>query len=252
MLEFLYTGKITDSYYLVDGEIPLEIPATCHDPNYRRVRLYAEADYFMIDDLKQKMREEFRRSFLPYGPNGPLSVSVRDEVNYDTFEDIIGELYSTRTKTDYQELRKVAIDNIKECLLHLRSGDIPIMDPDLLKDHPDFTHDLCVATLNKYVVEPKPVTGGQITPAQMKSGHSGFASQSQPSAFGTQVSAPGAQPSTLMAQPSTLVAQPSTSVTQPSTFGAPLVAQPSSFGAQPALHGNQPAVYGTMTVAWRS
>lgn len=250
MLEYLYTGDITDSYFRADGEIPPDHSVFYHGPIYQRVRLYAEADYFMIDDLKQKITKEFRHSFLPYGPNGPLSVSLNEEVDYEVFEDIIKEIYSARA--DYRELRKVAIDNIKENLLYLRGGDSPILELGFLKANLEFTHDLCVATLNKFVVEPKPVTGGQITPAQMKSGHSGFGSQSQPSAFGTQVSTFGAQPSTLMAQPSTSVAQPSTYVTQPSTIGSPLVAQPYSFGAQPALCANQPAVYGTMTVSWRS
>lgn len=243
MLEYLYTGDITDSYFRADGEIPPDDSVFYHGSIYQRVRLYAEADYFKIDDLKQKMTKEFRRSFLPYGFSGPLSVSPNDEVDYEVFEDVIEEIYSARA--DYRELRKVAIDNIKENLVYLRGGDSPILELGFLKANLDFTHDLCVATLNKFVVEPKPVTGGQITPAQMKSGHPGFASQSQSSAF-------GAQPSTLMAQPSTIVAQPSTYVTQPPTFGAPLVAQPCSFGAQPALRANQPAVYGTMTVSWRS
>ncbi|KAJ5805830.1 uncharacterized protein N7503_003432 [Penicillium pulvis] len=236
VLEFLYTGDITEPYFPADQYLPPDGSLYYRDAIYQNVRLYAEADYFMIDDLKQKMMEGFRRSFLPYGPDDPPSASLCDLIDDDDFEDVIKEIYSTRA--DYQELRKVAIDNIKESLLHLWAGEYRIISSRLLKLNPDFTHDLCVATLNKYVVEPKPVTDGQITPAQINSGYSGFASQSQPSAIG--------------AQPSRIVAQPSTFVTQPYSFEAPLVAPPSSFGAQTAFHGNRPAVYGSMTVAWRS
>ncbi|KAJ5552579.1 BTB/POZ domain protein [Penicillium frequentans] len=92
VLEFLYTGNVTDPYFPVDGGIPPDDSVFYHGSNYRRVPLYAEADYFLIDDLKQKMMEDFRRSFLPYGPSGPLPSSPGDIVDDEEFEDIIKEI----------------------------------------------------------------------------------------------------------------------------------------------------------------
>ncbi|KAJ5986481.1 hypothetical protein N7451_010846 [Penicillium sp. IBT 35674x] len=112
MLEFLYTGNISDSYFPADGEIPGGDSVGGRNRHYQRARLYAEEDYFAIVDLKRRMMEEFRSSFFPYQPNGPLSASVRSQVDADTFAEIIKEIYSERA--DYRELRKVVIENLKE------------------------------------------------------------------------------------------------------------------------------------------
>ncbi|KGO75168.1 Uncharacterized protein PITC_057890 [Penicillium italicum] len=112
--------------------------ADCH-PCYFHVRMYGEADYFMISDLKTKAKAQFLASFM-------------DNPKRATFADTIEELYSTHA--DYQQLRQLAIEVIVDNLPNLRKGLFPVIDSRLMKAVPDFTLDLCQATLDKYVGVP--------------------------------------------------------------------------------------------------
>ncbi|KAI2687588.1 hypothetical protein CBS147326_6534 [Penicillium roqueforti] len=177
MLEFLYTGNYTfrsrtpKSPETVDGEahadepmiespLPTELAmnesapndetlseqrdtvelvadtlAECH-PCYFHVRMYGVADYFMIGDLKSKAEGHFRASFM-------------DCLERDSFAEMIQELYSTQA--NYQKLRQLAIQMIVANLPRLRTGRTPVIDAELMKSVPDFTYDLCQATLDNYV-----------------------------------------------------------------------------------------------------
>jgi hypothetical protein len=116
----------------------VDILTDCH-PCYFHVRMYGEADYFMISDLKTKAKAHFLASFM----GNPKRT---------TFADTIEELYSTQA--DYRQLRQLAIEMIVENLPNLRKGLFPVIDSRLMKAVPDFTLDLCQATLDKYVDVP--------------------------------------------------------------------------------------------------
>jgi hypothetical protein len=122
----------------VELEPIVDILANCH-PCYFHVRMYGEADYFMISDLKTKAKAHFLASFM-------------DHPKRTTFADTIEELYSTQA--DYLQLRQLAIEMIVDNLPNLRKGLFPVIDTRLMKAVPDFTFDLCQATLDKYVVVP--------------------------------------------------------------------------------------------------
>ncbi|KAJ5175142.1 uncharacterized protein N7482_001019 [Penicillium canariense] len=113
----------------------------CH-PCYFHVRMYGEADYFMIDDLKRKAEVHFCASLL----SSPKT---------ESFEEAIEELYSTRA--NYHKLRQVAIGVIVANLPNLRNGPAPVITPELTRSIPDFTYDLLQATLDKYVQDPPDV-----------------------------------------------------------------------------------------------
>ncbi|KAL2871606.1 BTB/POZ domain-containing protein [Aspergillus lucknowensis] len=112
--------------------------ADCH-PSYFHLRIFGQADYFMISDLKDRAKEQFRASFM-------------DCSDRYMFAEVIKELYSNRA--NYQEIRKVAIDVVVDNLPNLRKGFIPAIDSELVKAVPDFAIDLCLATLDKYASEP--------------------------------------------------------------------------------------------------
>ncbi|KAJ5377366.1 uncharacterized protein N7496_004775 [Penicillium cataractarum] len=107
----------------------------CH-PSYFHLRMYGEADYFMIDDLKRKAEAHFYASFM----SSPKA---------ESFTETIEELYSTRA--NYLELRQAAIETIIANLPSLRSGPMPVITSELMKSVPDFTYDLLQATLDEYV-----------------------------------------------------------------------------------------------------
>lgn len=117
----------------------------CH-PCYFHIRMYGEADYFMVDDLKRKAEVHFCASFM----SSPKA---------ESFAKIIEELYSTQA--NYHELRQAAIEMIIANLPNLRSGHTPVITSELMKSVPDFTYDLLQATLDKYVRDPAEAEEGQ-------------------------------------------------------------------------------------------
>ncbi|KAJ5663392.1 hypothetical protein N7507_004123 [Penicillium longicatenatum] len=146
VLEFLYKGMYTIPPRLAQGKIPPADSVAGRSAYYFKARLYAEADYFMIDDLKRNILESFRESFLG-GYNGSFQVPASLVVDGDTFAETIEEIYSTRA--DYRELRKVVMENVKGNLYFLRRGSSPMISSKLMKSNPDFTYDLCEVTLTK-------------------------------------------------------------------------------------------------------
>lgn len=107
-------------------ELVADTLTDCH-PCYFHVRMYGEADYFMIDDLKSKAEVHSRASFMNYPDR-------------QSFTETIQEIYSTQG--NYQELRRLAIQMIVDNLSSFRTGLTPVIDPELMKSVPDFTYDL--------------------------------------------------------------------------------------------------------------
>ena len=109
----------------------------CH-PCYIHVRVFGEADYFMISDLKDRAKERFCETFKDFHERQFLA-------------EIIEELYSNRA--DYRSLRKLVMDVVVDNLPTLWKGSAPAIDIELMKAVPDFATDLCVAAMDKYAVE---------------------------------------------------------------------------------------------------
>ncbi|KAI2994449.1 hypothetical protein CBS147346_10487 [Aspergillus niger] len=116
-------------------EPAVDILADCH-PCYFHVRMYGEADYFMIDDLKIKAEEKVLASLVNCS-------------EVDSFSQIIAELYSGRA--DYGRLRKLALKVIVDNLPTLRKGFTPVINAKLMESVPDFAVDLCLPTIDKHV-----------------------------------------------------------------------------------------------------
>lgn len=114
-------------------------PLAERHPCYFHMRVSGEADYFMISSLKDKAKEQIRISFT-------------DCSEKDLFAEVIKELYSERA--NYQELKTLAIDVVVNNLPSLRKGFSPAVDFELLEAVPNFSVDLCLATMDKYVSEP--------------------------------------------------------------------------------------------------
>ncbi|KAJ5639330.1 uncharacterized protein N7484_007192 [Penicillium longicatenatum] len=117
---------------------PIVDPLTdCH-PCYFHLRMYAEADYFMIEDLKTRAEENFCASFI-------------DCAETEFLAQVITELYSTRA--NYLDLRVLAMKLIVDNLRVLQEKSAPTINSSLLKANPDFAVDLCMATMKKYLSE---------------------------------------------------------------------------------------------------
>ncbi|KAJ6019785.1 hypothetical protein N7499_003118 [Penicillium canescens] len=124
--------------------------ADCH-PCYFHVRMYGEADYFMIDDLRSKAGMHFCASFM-------------SSPERESFADTAEELHSIRA--NYQELRQLAIEMLVANLPNLRNGPTPVITSELMESIPNLTYDLFQATLDKYVREPSDMEGN---PSYMES-----------------------------------------------------------------------------------
>ena len=110
-----------------------------YHPCYLHMRMYGEADYFMIQDLKIKAKARFATALMEFPDR-------------ESFAEMIKELYSSRA--NYVELRKLAIKMIVDHLPDLQKGFTPVIDSNLLKSFPDFACDLCLPTIDKYVNAP--------------------------------------------------------------------------------------------------
>lgn len=86
--------------------------ADCH-PCYFHLRMYGEADYFLIKDLKIKAAENFRDSFENCSEKQILALAIK-------------ELYSTNA--DYRDIRKSVIELIVKNLRKLHGGLTPGID----------------------------------------------------------------------------------------------------------------------------
>jgi hypothetical protein len=81
-----------------------------YHPCYFHLRMYGEADYFMINELKSKAEARF-------------CAALGDFPDKESFAEVVKELYSSRAK--YCELKKLAINVIVDKLPDLQKGFTP-------------------------------------------------------------------------------------------------------------------------------
>ncbi|KAJ5876031.1 uncharacterized protein N7529_001615 [Penicillium soppii] len=120
-------GQMTD--------VVLDVAVSYH-PSYFHLRMYGEADYFMVSDLKCNAERHFCESFLNSTETLP-------------FAEIVEEVCSTQA--NYHGLRQLAIEMIVDNLPLFRNRTTPMFVPELMKLIPDFTYDLFQATVDKCV-----------------------------------------------------------------------------------------------------
>ena len=106
---------------------------------YFHMRMYGEADYLMITDLKSEAK-------------GRLCAALKNFPDKESFAEVIKELYSSGAK--YDELKELAIEVIVNNQPDLLKGFTPVIDSSLLKSVPAFASDLFLPTAEKYVEAP--------------------------------------------------------------------------------------------------
>jgi hypothetical protein len=125
---------------LVAGETPSELDSNfvfvvhcMANPAYFHARMYAEADFFLIDGLKPAARLAFQKMFLK-------------DPHQRTLEETIKELYSGRAL--YLPLKQLAIEMLA-WYLKCHSQSVPLISPEFLDSMPDFMFDLCLGLIPK-------------------------------------------------------------------------------------------------------
>lgn len=134
---------------------------------YFHVRVYAEEDYLMIDELKVKAEGEFCKAFERL-----LTIELILKKEWEaqfTISKIIGELYSRRSS--YSVLRGMLLELMVNNMPSLRQT--IFMPPTegclFLSLHPEFAADLCWGMIEKMFPPDMPTYYPTIMPEQLAS-----------------------------------------------------------------------------------
>ncbi|GJP89766.1 BTB/POZ domain protein [Aspergillus niger] len=106
---------------------------SCHA--FFHAQIYAQGDYFQINELKKKAKDYFMKSFLEHPDQHSFSSSVI-------------EVYSSTGEHD-RGLRDLVVQLTTDNLKALRSGGDPIFCNSLLASVPNFMLDVCLSTLDR-------------------------------------------------------------------------------------------------------
>ncbi|GKZ97837.1 hypothetical protein AnigIFM59636_001428 [Aspergillus niger] len=101
------------------------------------VHMYEQGEYFQIQDLKEKAKEHFKECFL------------RD-LDRLFFRSTVNEVYCSTIETD-RGLRDIVIETVLNDLPTLINGTSTYIDKEDLQEIPEFTVDLCMASLAQNV-----------------------------------------------------------------------------------------------------
>ncbi|KAJ5389422.1 uncharacterized protein N7496_000490 [Penicillium cataractarum] len=116
-----------------DGGSDNDFTASClRNAAYFHARMFAEADYFLIGDLRQKAKNLFSNLF---------AFNMRKEI----IQEAVEELYSHRG--NYQELKEIAIGKLVKLLRDPNIKNDSLLSLDFMKSVPEFEHDLCAALI---------------------------------------------------------------------------------------------------------
>ncbi|KAJ5896342.1 uncharacterized protein N7473_005741 [Penicillium subrubescens] len=134
---------------------------------YFHLLVYAEADYFMIDELKVKAEAEFCKAFEKL-----LTIELVFKKEYEaqfTISKIIGELYSRRGS--YSVLREMVLELMLNNMPGLRQTIFmaPTEGCLFLSLHPEFAADLCWGMIEKTFPSDMPIYYPTIMPEQFAS-----------------------------------------------------------------------------------
>lgn len=105
----------------------------CHA--FFHAQIYAQGDYFQINELKKKAKDYFMKPFLEHPDRHSFSSSVI-------------EVYSLTGEHD-RGLRDLVVQLTTDNLKTLRSGGDPIFCNSLLASVPNFMLDVCLSTLDR-------------------------------------------------------------------------------------------------------
>ncbi|KAJ5389423.1 uncharacterized protein N7496_000491 [Penicillium cataractarum] len=141
-LEFLYNGDYTlqpqtSSEKKGSASKP---PTTCitENPAYFHARMFAEDDYFLVDNLKARAEDYFFTAFS-------TSLEMKNR-RKETLKQTVEEVYSNRAS--YDPLRESKIHLIMKMLCGCSAKQNPYLR-DCMRSTPDFTFDVCRALLDK-------------------------------------------------------------------------------------------------------
>jgi hypothetical protein len=108
-----------------------EFTARCiANPAYFHASMYAEADYFLIEELKQKAWRVFYTVLC-------------QELKKETLEETLKEIYSGRA--NYRDLKRLAVRPIVAHLRNPADGNVPLWSIKFIASMPEFAIDLCKA-----------------------------------------------------------------------------------------------------------
>jgi hypothetical protein len=135
-----------------------------HSDAYFHLRMYAEADYFMIDELKVKAEAEFCKAFQSL-----LTDELISKKEYEAefiISKIIRELYSRRGH--YGVLREMVLELMLNNMPGLRETIFmsPLEGCFFLSLHPEFATDLCWGMMEKAFPSDTPTYYPTLMPEQ--------------------------------------------------------------------------------------
>ncbi|CEJ59228.1 hypothetical protein PMG11_07859 [Penicillium brasilianum] len=157
MINFFTMGARPKKRTALDGRL-------FHCPAYFHLRMYAEADYFMIDELKVKAEAEFCQSF-----ENLLTIELIFKKEYAAkfaISKIINELYNRRG--NYGVLREMVLELMLNNMPGLRQTIFmsPMEGCCFLSSHPEFGADLCWGMMEKAFPSDMPTYYPTLMPEQ--------------------------------------------------------------------------------------
>lgn len=135
-----------------------------HSAAYFHLRMYAEADYFMIDELKVKAEAEFCKAFETL-----ITIELIFKKDYAAkfaINKIINELYSRRG--NYGVLREMVLELMLNNMAGLRQTIFmsPMEGSCFLSLHPEFGADFCWGMMEKAFPSDMPTYYPTLMPEQ--------------------------------------------------------------------------------------
>ncbi|KAJ6013545.1 hypothetical protein N7540_008136 [Penicillium herquei] len=123
-----------------DGD-PIEAPVTNQfteealklmetHPAYLHYRVFAEADYFMVDNLMKKAGTYFKEALRA------------KRIPVDTFMEMIREIWTGRP--NFEQLKEEMVAHCVRNLRYYQRGRQPLLASEFLKERPEFASALCL------------------------------------------------------------------------------------------------------------
>ncbi|KAJ5666949.1 hypothetical protein N7462_011358 [Penicillium macrosclerotiorum] len=121
----------------------------CSNLAYHHLRIFAEADYFVIDELRDMAEANFHNAFQELLFRELKAASAWDHTPRLSFGMVMRELYSRRA--NYRKLKEIALELVMNNLPELRRTVLksPLEGCFFMGSHPDFAADLAWMLMEK-------------------------------------------------------------------------------------------------------
>ncbi|KAJ5729076.1 uncharacterized protein N7483_003584 [Penicillium malachiteum] len=117
-------------------------------PAYLHYRVYAEADYFMVDDLKAKAGTYFEET------------TMAKRLPADTLLEMIEEIWADGP--NFTEVKEAVVADCVRNLRYYQRGRQPMLTSEFLEEHPQFATALCLELSKEHIRVLDSLTGPQI------------------------------------------------------------------------------------------